>query len=105
MKLPFAAGFSRSQCGTKSFSKLFQARFVEPEKREMGFRALAYVPRPLVGAGYRPRLALIAVFPLPNRSYAAPKRGLMSLTSPGASWAGNMMGTGMNRSGPTCCRG
>src|SRR5437773_4629041 len=42
-------------------------------------------------------LNLIAVLPLPNRSYAAPKRGVRSLYALTPSVRGNVIGAALNR--------
>src|SRR5215470_10521435 len=95
-----AAGFSRSQSATKFVLLSVHARVVLVTTRLIGLSAV-YVPAALEASRYLPRLALIAVFPFPNRSYAAPKRGVRSLKAVPLV-AGNVIATGMNLSGPNC---
>src|SRR6185436_6853428 len=76
---PFATGLSRSHCGTKSRFASFHDRVVLVTRRAPG--AISWVtatrsPDPSATCfRYLLKLALSAVLPSPNRSYAMPKRG------------------------------
>src|SRR5437588_9874404 len=70
----FAAGFEKSHCGTKSPLSV-HTRVAEVAARGMGWSDVL----PVGAATYLPKLALSAVFPLPNRSYVAAYRPGMSL--------------------------
>src|ERR1700755_1160887 len=89
---PFGSGFVRSHSGAK-FAPLgvrvvVHERFTDgllnpnvrlaPGIRIDGFAPEARLPT-LAPCRYLPALTLSAVLPLPNRSYAAPTRGVMSL--------------------------
>src|SRR5436190_23506299 len=63
---PFARGFEKSHCGTKSPLSV-HVRVAVVAARAMGWSSVPPVP----AATYLPRLILSAVFPLPNRSYVA----------------------------------
>src|SRR6185436_20997132 len=72
---PFATGFSSSQSMTLSLLMSFHDRFVVSGRRlaaDMSNEAVVNA------SGNLPRFPLMAVLPLPNRSYAAPMRGVMS---------------------------
>src|SRR5437764_15446407 len=73
---PLTAPFERSQSGTKLLLASFQTRAVCVTSVLAGLFAAAY----RIESCSTPRLtlALIAVLPLPNKSYAAETRGLMS---------------------------
>jgi hypothetical protein len=66
--------------------------------RNAGCWSQPYAPYELSAVGYRPRLNLSDVLPLPNTSYAAPNRGLMSFGLTPASCAGKLSAVGRNRS-------
>src|SRR6185503_14064697 len=74
---PLAAGFSRSQSGTKSRFASFQARVVFVARRIVGLRRSPRKPISLA-VMYLPRVVLTAVLPSPFRSYEAAMRGVMS---------------------------
>src|SRR5436190_14628430 len=71
---PFARAFAKSHCGTKSPLSV-HVRVVVVAALAMGWSGVPPVP----AATYLPRFALIAVRALPNRSYAAAYRPVMSL--------------------------
>src|SRR5688572_31228439 len=71
----FARGFVRSQSGVRSPSRSFHDRVVWLTRLLIG---LVSAERPVSAPKlerYLLRLTLRTVFPLPNRSYAAPSRG------------------------------
>ena len=55
----------------------FQGRVVVTDSPVIGLAGAVAVPESALTT-YRPTLAFTAVLPLPNRSYAAPNRGVMS---------------------------
>ena len=103
---PLTAGVIRSQSGVKlprrgsptGKVRSFQLRFVLVATRDAGCWSNPYAPYQLSAVGYRPRLNLSDVLPLPDRSYAAPNRGLMSFGLTPASCAGKVNATGRNLS-------
>src|SRR5215218_6364456 len=82
-----ASGFDRSQSGMKLLLVSVQLRVTEglakpaaapPGTRNDGFALGNRLPT-LAPCRYLPRFTFTAVLPLPNRSYAAPIRGVRSL--------------------------
>src|SRR5688572_17282507 len=83
---PLASKFVRTQSGLKSPSASFQVRVIDggkmpPPPPRMRIDGLVFDARLLTLAPcrYLPRFTFSAVFPVPNRSYAAPRRGVRSL--------------------------
>src|SRR5207244_13043563 len=66
-----------SQFTTKSLFESVHVRVVLMAVRMIGFRSKSLLAA-VTPWTYLPRLNLIAVLPLPNRSYATPMRGVMS---------------------------
>src|SRR6185503_20397802 len=97
-------GFSRSQSGRQFVFASVHVRFAVVETRESGLSRPPVIELPSAAARYFPAFTLIAVLPLPNRSYAAPRRGVMSSydTPSDGSYT---IATGTNGFGPSCCRG
>ena len=71
---PFASAFAKLHCGTKSPLSV-HVRVALVAARAMGWSDVL----PVGAATYLPRFALIAVFPLPDRSYVAAYRPVISL--------------------------
>ena len=102
-----AAGFSKSQSATLFPLPSIQLRLVLVTKF---CPAALRTPRPstaglelmnggwfVAAARYFPSVTLTAVLPFPNRSYASPIRGVMSLYPVTPSVAGNVIGAALNR--------
>src|SRR5437868_6648565 len=74
----FLTGFARSQLTTKSLFRSVHARVVLTATRISGFKSRSVLVAEKASM-YFPRFTFSAVLPFPNRSYAAPTRGVMSL--------------------------
>src|SRR6185503_11243080 len=74
---PLAAGSTRSQSGTKLALVSAHVRLALFTCWFAGCQSCARLAPTSVT--YRPSVAFTAVLPLPNRSYAAPSRGLRSV--------------------------
>src|SRR5688572_6858439 len=97
---PLASGFVKTHSGTKLRFASFQLRLVAVTSVLTGLGA---PPRPPVApcpATYLLRLTLMAVLPVPNRSYEAPSFGVMSF-HPRFDVSGNeMLRVGVRMAGP-----
>src|SRR5262245_22803637 len=99
---PFAAGFVRSQSGTKSRFESVQVRVVFVTRLVAGSASVPPVAAPPRSPDrYLLMETFKAVLPLPKRSYAAPILGVMSFQcSPGV-FGMTMFRLGTNCTGPS----
>src|ERR1041385_5573323 len=74
-----ARGLLRSQSGLKFLLASVQVRVTDVEMRESGLVNAPVIELPSAAARYLPMFNFTDVLPFPNTSYAAPKRGVMSL--------------------------
>src|SRR5665213_719971 len=90
-----ADGLLKLQSGAKFLLVSVHVLVTDVEMRESGFVSAPVIELPSAAARYLPTFTFTDVLPLPNTSYAAPKRGVMSLYDVPAC-AGKTVGVSMN---------